>query len=116
MVQLTTMATRMDIHEAFRACYEGPPRRATQKELAEATGIPQGTISNYARGETEPPARTQNLVEEVCGRPRGWMAVQAGLVELPTTIEEFIAMAPELTDDDRRALLAAYRGMVNLPG
>lgn len=100
----------MSLHEAIRACYTG---RATQEQLEELTGIPQQTISRYARGTTEPSPSAIQQIEAACDRPAGWIYVHAGLVADVRSVLEAIAMDPALDDHGRENLLLAYEGAVN---
>jgi transcriptional regulator with XRE-family HTH domain len=98
------------LSEAIRACYAD---RLTQDQLAEATGIPQSTISRLARGDTEPRLDVLKRIEEACGRPAGWIVIQAGYVADVKTVPEAIAVDPALVDDHaRRSVLKAYAGVV----
>jgi transcriptional regulator with XRE-family HTH domain len=113
-----TEPTKDAVSRSFRACYEG--LGITQDQLADLTGIPQATISRYARGASTPDLLVIAAVEDVCDdyalrqqaarRPRGWIGIQAGAVEMGTSVEYAIAVAPELTDVDRRILMDVYNG------
>src|SRR4051794_23476468 len=98
------------VPRAIRACYEG---RLKQDELAERSGIPQQTISRLAVGESSPKFWHLIAIEDACERPRGWILVQAGLVDLPTSVPEAVAMDPKLDDGQRRIVLDVYRGFTN---
>lgn len=96
---------RIRLGQAVRACRLG---RATQEEVAERTGIGQTTLSAYERGKSEPGALGLRDIERACGRPAGWIAVQAGLVLDVKSVPEAIAIDPALPEDARPGLLAAY--------
>lgn len=104
-----TRASRLGA--AIRACRTG---RATQEEVAEKTGIGQTTLSAYERGKNTPTVLAVNAIEHACGRPDGWILVQAGLVAQTKTVPEAIAIDPALTDRERGSLLATYWGAVEL--
>lgn len=92
---------------AIRACRKG---RLTQDELAAKASVGQSTLSQWETGKSTPDALQLRAIEDACDRPAGWISVQAGLVELPTSVAEIIAMAPELSDGDRDILMDVYDG------
>lgn len=97
------------VAQAIRACYEG---RLKQDELAKRTGIPQQTISRLALGDSAPKLRHLPAIEEACGRPRGWILIQAGYVNDVVTVEQAIDIAPELNDTQRNVLKDVYFGIL----
>lgn len=111
---------KVAVQRAFRDCYEGVG--FTQDQLADATGIPQPTISRYARGASVPDVIDVAMVEDACDakaqtsggtlqrRPRGWVAAQAGLAIEVTTVPQAIAMDPNLSDIQRKILTGMYEG------
>lgn len=96
----------LSIPEAVRACRKG---RKTQDELAVATGFGQSTLSQWENGRSMPDLDQLRAIEEACGRPRGWIALQAGYVAGLTKIEDAIAMSPDLDDVGRDIVLKVYR-------
>lgn len=100
--------TPMPLHEAIRAAYLG---RTRQEDLADEIGVDQGTVSRWASGKSIPNVRQQADIERLSGRPLGWIAAQAGLIESVTTVPQAIAMDPALDDTARAQLLAAYYGL-----
>lgn len=109
------------LHIAIRACYSP---LFTQEKLEEATGIPQQTISKWARGASVPNPYEIAAIEEACDaealrlgddalrRPLGWIGRQAGLIAEVKTVPEAIAMDPALTDASRRLILRYYDSTV----
>lgn len=95
--------------EAIRACRLG---HATQDEIAERTGIGQSTLSAYEQGKSVPNVLQLYAIEAACNRVAGWIVVRAGLVAEVKTIPEAIAVAPELSDGARKALLSLYEGVL----
>lgn len=91
---------------AIRACRKG---RLTQDELAAKAGVGQSTLSQWETGKSTPDALQLRAIEDACERPGGWISVQAGLIELPVSVAEVIAMAPELNDRDRDILMDVYK-------
>jgi transcriptional regulator with XRE-family HTH domain len=106
----TAIDGALTIPQAIRACYEG---RLKQEELSDRTGIPQQTISRLASGSSSPKLRHLVAIEEACDRPRGWILIQAGYIAEVRTVEEAIAVAPELEDGERRILMDVYLGFTN---
>jgi transcriptional regulator with XRE-family HTH domain len=100
----------MALHEAIRSAYQG---RTRQEDLADAIGVDQGTVSRWSNGKSVPNVLQQAEIERLSGRPVGWISVQAGLIDEVTTVPEAIALAPELDDTGRAAVLAAYHGVVS---
>lgn len=88
-------------------------RDITQEQVAERTGIGQTTLSAYERGKSAPTALALNQIERACGRPDGWIVIQAGLIAEVRTVPEAIAVAPELDDNARSTLIRAYGGVVD---
>jgi transcriptional regulator with XRE-family HTH domain len=96
--------------EAIRACRKG---RLTQDDLMAKAGIAQSTLSQWETGKSTPDALQLRAIEAACERPAGWISVRAGLFEMPTSVTEAIAMAPELEDGQRRIIMDVYRGFTN---
>lgn len=99
----------LSIPEAIRACRKG---RLTQDELATKASLGQSTLSQWENGRSTPDPNQLRTIEEACDRPAGWILIQAGYVADVTTIPEAIAVAPELNDMTRRALLDTYRAAI----
>lgn len=99
-----------ELTRAIRDCYEG--KGIGQVQLAELSGIPQQTISRLARGETAPRLPQLAAIESACGRPRGWIVVQAGFGPDVQSVADAVAMDPDLDDDGREAVLLAYEAAV----
>lgn len=99
----------VEVWQALRKCYEG---RCTQAEIATAIGVTQGQVSAWMTGRERPTIDRILQVEEACGRPRGFVVVNSGLVDDHPTVEQAIDMDGLLTDDDRDMLKAAYEALV----
>lgn len=86
--------------------------RMTQKALAKAlfgNESRQSTISRWERGLAERPTLEEiNAIEEVTGKPRGWILVRAGYVELPSSTRDAIVADTALDDQHRDIMLAVY--------
>lgn len=82
-----------------------------QEELAALVGSDQPTISKWERDLQRPSLEHLRAVEEATGRPRGFVLLQAGCVDDVTTVEEAIAVATDLDDAARRALLGTYQSI-----
>lgn len=109
MIQRSLVAG-MSIADAIRAAYQG---RVTQVEAAEALGVSQRTISDWSSrtdGKLAEWLEQLAKLEELAGRPRGWILVQAGYMSDVTTVEEAIEMDPRLNDGDRLSLRALFEG------
>jgi transcriptional regulator with XRE-family HTH domain len=96
--------------EAIRACRKG---RLTQDDLTAKAGIAQSTLSQWENGKSAPDALQLRMIEAACERPAGWISVQAGLLDTPTSVAEAVAMAPELDDGQRRIIMDVYRGFTD---
>lgn len=66
-----------------------------QDQLAELVGTDQPTISKWERGVVRPSIENLILIEERTGRPRGFIFVAAGLVDLPLDTRGRAAAAAE---------------------
>jgi transcriptional regulator with XRE-family HTH domain len=99
---------KVAVGQAVKACLKGAG--LTQAALADALGMQQPTISYNISGRNMPSLQFLAAVEEVCGRPRGWCLIHAGLVDQPLTTESIILVDPRLTDEQRTVMLSAYRG------
>jgi transcriptional regulator with XRE-family HTH domain len=95
---------------AIRACRQG---RLTQDELAVKASFGQSTLSQWENGKSTPDLEQLRTIEDACGRPHGWIAVQAGYVDGVTSVAEAIAMTTDLDDRERKILLDAYEGLLN---
>src|SRR5688500_3037091 len=100
---------RARISKAFRKAYKDAG--LTQETLGQRLGIPQGTISKYARGEVAAPLDVLERVDEACGRPKGHVLRLAGYVDDgPVDVLAAIESDPALWDDvDRECMREAYR-------
>lgn len=104
----------MTLGQAVRACRDG---RATQVQVIERVAelgltLGQTTLSSYERGETVPTVVMSAAIERACGRPLGWIAIQAGYVTDVCTVPEAIAVDPKLDDIGRGIVTAAYQSQV----
>lgn len=59
----------------------------TQTAVAQLMGISQSMVSGWRRGETAPSIAQVLALDEVCGKPRGWILWRSGLVERAYLIE-----------------------------
>lgn len=84
--------------------------RMTQDELAAATGIDQGTISRWERGQGQPGLDQIRQIEDAAGRRRGFVLIAAGYVSVPATPRAMIETDAELENGYRVLVLSAYDG------
>lgn len=94
---------------AIRACRSG---RLTQDQLAEKASFGQSTLSQWENDKSVPDANQLRTIEDACGRPHGWILIQAGYVADHTSVPDAIDMAPELNDNARRVLKDIYAGLL----
>lgn len=82
-----------------------------QRELSEtAFGTPsrQGAISRWEHNVERPSLEEIAAIEGATGRPRGWILIRAGYVDLPTDTRSAIEADPALDDARRPLVLLAY--------
>lgn len=84
----------------------------TQTALGELVGKDQPAVSKWERGEIRPSLEDIAAVEEAAGRPKGFVLITAGLVELPTTPVMAIELDSALSDEAKQAVIAVYEAMV----
>jgi transcriptional regulator with XRE-family HTH domain len=82
-----------------------------QEDLATAVGTDQPTVSKWERGIIRPSLEYLRAVERATGRPPGFVFVAAGLVELPQSTEDAIAMDTRLSDAAKDSVLAVLETM-----
>ena len=97
----------MTLGEAISAAIAGA---TTQRAVAQHIGVHDSTVTRWINGAIEPTLQDLAAIEEVAGRPRGFIIRAAGYVDDVTTVVEAIEMDPGLTISARDALLNAYRG------
>lgn len=86
--------------------------RTTQEKLAELLETDQSRVSKWERDHHRPSLEEVRAIEDALGRPRGFILVQAGLVELPQGLEDQIALDERLSDGERELLLASLSGLL----
>ena len=93
-------------------------RRMKQEHLAGALGTTQSSISGWINGKYEPAADTVFRIERSLAlepghlsRPLGYLPVEA--VSAPASVEGAILQSPLLEDDEKAALIAVYRVLVD---
>lgn len=96
----------MTIGDAIRIALEG---RLKQRELADALGIDQGTVSRWVTGKATPTVEDVVRIEDACNRPRGFVLRAAGYISDGTTVLDAIEADHRLDDDARRILSGAYK-------
>lgn len=102
-------AAPVDIGQALGEGIRLARGRATQIEFAELLGTDQSTLSKWERGIQRPALETLMQIEDAAGRPRGFILVSAGLVEMPTTFEEVLAMDGRLEEAVKEVILGGLR-------
>lgn len=78
----------------------------TQTDVAGIMGLSQSMVSDWRRGETVPSIAQVLALDEICGKPRGWILMNAGLAD-PGRVEESVVVDPHLDDEGRSLVLAA---------
>jgi transcriptional regulator with XRE-family HTH domain len=101
----TDRAQMTSLPDAIRACRKG---RLTQDELAAKASVGQSTLSQWETGKSTPDALQLHAIEVACDRPAGWISVQAGLIDVPLTVADAIAMDPALEDGERVVVMDVY--------
>ncbi len=98
--------------EALRA------RGMKQEHLAASLGTTQSSVSGWINGKYEPAADTVFRIERTLAlepghlsRPLGYLPVEA--VAAPVSVEGAILQSPVLGDDEKAALMAVYRVLVD---
>lgn len=89
--------------------------RTTQQQLAERLGTDQTKLSKWEGDHHRPSLEELGEIERACNRPRGFILVAAGFVELPASLEAAIDVDPRLTDEGRAALRGALAGVLGTP-
>lgn len=84
----------------------------TQEELADRIGTDQPTVSKWERNLIRPSLENIRLIEAATKRPRGFVFIAAGLVDLAQDVRHAIELDTALTDDGRRSVLAVYDAMI----
>lgn len=117
VTSIQEMTTNDRLAAAIRECYEGVGDRRDgtairQVDVAERVGLLQGQLSKYVSGSVRPPLEMINAIEAACGRPKGWILIRAGYVDLPRTVPEVVLTDVDLSHASAVALLTLYRGLV----
>jgi len=93
-------------------------RGMKQEDLAGMLGTTQSSVSGWINGKYEPAAATVFTIERSLGmepgglsRPLGYLPVEAATQ--PVSIEGAIAQSANLDDEEKAALAAMYRLLVN---
>ncbi len=95
----------VDMAAGIRAAING----YRQVDVAEALGVKQNTVSRWVTGTSSPrELDVLEAIEAACARPRGFILLAAGYIQLPQTTREAIAMEPRLSQERRDDLLAMY--------
>ena len=104
---METMATEPAIGTRIKRARER--KRWTQKQLAGKVSVSQKTIDNWENGRTEPKSSIGALEEvlevSLTGEPAGRPAISGDLMAA-------IMDDPELTDVERRAVIAAVESQL----
>jgi transcriptional regulator with XRE-family HTH domain len=107
---MTTVSSKRSLHEEVRSARQ----RAglTQAELGKRLGVSQRKISRWEDGVGLGPNQV-TLIEIALELPRGSLLARAGHVHLDTVLA--ISEDNRLEEDDRQALLRAYRSAIRDP-
>lgn len=90
----------------------------TLRELAERTNVSNPYLSQIERGLHEPSVRVLKAIAGALNLSAESLLVQAGVLEgtdarvKPVTVEQAVNADPNLSDDQRAALLSVYRSFV----
>lgn len=98
---------RMTIGAAMKAARTGRRNQAEVAAALSAAGVPGGdqpTVSKWERDEQRPSLEQIAAVEEACGRPRGFVLIAAGFVELPASLIDTIEASNEVSEYWREPL------------
>ncbi len=87
------------------------------RRLADMAGVSNPYLSQIERGLRKPSAEILQQLARALELSAETMYVQAGILDAdhrpePPTLESAIRSAPELTDDQRKALLGVYRSFL----
>ena len=90
------------------------------RRLADLAGVSNPYLSQIERGLRKPSAEILQQLAKALQVSAATMYVQAGMLDPeaagpPASLETAIRSAPELTEDQRKALLSVYRSFVNPP-
>lgn len=101
-----TPPTAADLGAAIRqACKDAG---ITQKQIAQATAKDQSTISAWMNGENWAALGSLPIIDDLCGKPAGYILRLAGFVEPDTSVPAAIAADPLLDDSGRELVAMAY--------
>lgn len=82
----------------------------TQKQLAEATGVDQSTISAWASGKSWPSVWALPIIERLCEQRLGYFLKSLdGFIDERIDVEAAINRDPDLDDASSGALVMSYR-------
>jgi transcriptional regulator with XRE-family HTH domain len=68
-----------------------------KRELAEYLGVDQSTVTHMV-SDREPSYETVTAIESWLRKPRGWLFIQAGYVDMPNCVEDMILLDRRLTE------------------
>lgn len=95
------------LSDAFRAAYE--TAGLSQTQIADALdGVDQPAVSKWARGERPPPLWVLPAIDELCGKPRGYVLRLAGYVD-DVDVADLLAADKSLDPDGRGMVVRLYR-------
>lgn len=80
----------------------------TQKQIAEAVGKDQTTISAWMKGENWPQLSAIPAIEELCGLRPGQILREAGFVEPATDARDAIMADIRLSIETRESIVVIY--------
>lgn len=103
-MRVCVMLMAVTIGEALRAARGA----ITQKVVAAAIDVEQGTISRWESDDTRPTLEQLTAFEQATDRPKGFCLIAAGYVEVPTSVPEAAAMDSSLEHDWRDMVLQSY--------
>lgn len=96
-------------------------RRRSQKEVGDALGTTQSSVSAWKAGESEPSYATVFGLERYLRLPPGFLSRHLGYVPVEAidqavTVEDLIMSDPLLDEAGKRAVLAVYRELTSRAG
>lgn len=88
----------------------------SQRELGERVGAKQQVVANWESGTSNPKLKDLLALADAFGTTTDDLLGRPTKGRLKVSVEAAIAADPDLSTASRRALLAAYRAAVDLPG
>ena len=99
---------RMKLAEAVRTARGS----MTQDVLRQELEVSQATVSRWENGEDAPSLDTLSAIEDICGRPQGFIVRLAGYVADVPNVEDAIAADPHLDGARKELMVMSYRAAI----